>query len=195
MSETENQGFETVNDIAERPRNGQGDFARLGDLAALPCRRRRQIRFYLNMFGSFVCLSVIAASLLTVPHTWAANEYEDVLAYKYRGGVMQAIGGHMDAVTVIMRGKMHEDELALHTESIVDLAKLVPTIFPAGSDVAKSEALSAIWEEPDRFSEAVERFIDASGTLHQAVQSQTGVRNAFAALGKTCKSCHDSFRE
>ena len=108
---------------------------------------------------------------------------------------MQAIGGHMGAVTVIMRAKSHQDDLALHAKSIADLAKLVPGIFPGGSAVTKSEALSAIWEEPDRFSEAVERLIDASDALHQAVQTQTGVRSAFSDLGRTCDNCHDKFRE
>ncbi len=144
------------------------------------------------MYRLFVYLSVFTVSIVTPPLTWAD---EDDLSYKYRGAVMQAIGGHMTAVTVIMRGKMYEDELAVHTESIANLAKLVPTIFPAGSDVAKSEALSKIWEEPDSFSKVVERFIDASDKLHQAVQTQTGIRDAFAELGKTCKSCHDNFRE
>ena len=81
------------------------------------------------MFRSFVCLFLIAASFVALPRTWAEDSREAVFAYKYRDTVMQAIGGHMGAVTVIMRAKSHQDDLALHAKSIADLAKLVPAIF------------------------------------------------------------------
>lgn len=195
MSEAEKQEFETdLDDVVK------DDVVKENDVAVLAERRKRHVWFGPNtsrslMLRSFVGLFLIAASFVALPHTWAEDSREGVLAYKYRDTVMQAIGGHMGAVTVIMRAKSHQDDLALHAKSIADLAKLVPAIFPAGSAVTRSEALSAIWEEPDRFSEAVERLIAASDALHQAVQTETGVRNAFTDLGRTCESCHDKFRE
>ncbi|WP_272986880.1 MULTISPECIES: c-type cytochrome [Hyphomonas] len=72
--------------------------------------------------------------------------------------------------------------------------------FPAGTGPdsgVKTDALPAIWEQPDLFTEKLSDFQMAAGGL--ATAAETGdlaaIGAAFATTGGTCKSCHETFRE
>lgn len=71
--------------------------------------------------------------------------------------------------------------------------------FPAGTGPdsgVKTDALPAIWEQPDLFTEKLSDFQMAAGAL--ATAAETGdlavIAPAFATTGGTCKSCHEKFR-
>ena len=115
--------------------------------------------------------------------------------YKYREGVMQAIGGHMGAITTIVRRDIHRERLALHARSMVELATIAPLVFPAGSNVGASEALPAIWEDAEAFQLALEEFEASAVAFDQAVASGDDLRTPFRRLGQSCKNCHDDYRE
>lgn len=129
--------------------------------------------------------------ILIVPPASADGEAE----YKYREGVMKAIGGHMSSIGAILRGQVHSENLALHAESMAKLAAIASNLFPEGSDVGKSEALPAIWEKPDEFERAMDDFVNAANGFAGAATSGSGVPQALRRLGGTCKGCHDDFRE
>lgn len=72
--------------------------------------------------------------------------------------------------------------------------------FPAGSgpqDGVDTEALAAIWRQPDEFGKAATRLTEAAAALNTAAQSGdlAAVRGAVPPLGGACKNCHDRFRE
>jgi len=72
--------------------------------------------------------------------------------------------------------------------------------FPAGTgpaDGLKTEALPAIWEQPDLFAEKIANFRAASDTLATTAAGGdiAAIGEAFKNTGGTCKSCHDTFRE
>ncbi len=117
--------------------------------------------------------------------------------YKYREGVMRTVGGHMSSMVAILRGRVHMDDLAFHARGMADMARIVPRVFPEGSGVAKSEALPDIWEKPDEFRQAVDRFVKAANGMSEAAGSgdMSAIGPAIDALGKSCKNCHDHFRE
>ncbi len=115
--------------------------------------------------------------------------------YKYREGVMQAIGGHMGAITTIVRRDIHRERLALHARSMVELASIAPLVFPAGSNIGASEALPAIWEDAEAFQVALEEFEASAIAFEQAAASTDDLRTAFRRLGQSCKTCHDDYRE
>lgn len=108
---------------------------------------------------------------------------------------MQAIGGHMGAITTIVRRNIHSERLAFHAQSLAELAKLAPALFPAGSDVGASEALPAIWEDEDAFARALEAFEEAASDFQRTIAAGDDVRAAFRQLGQSCKRCHDDYRE
>ncbi|WP_425409703.1 c-type cytochrome [Hyphococcus sp.] len=60
-----------------------------------------------------------------------------------------------------------------------------------------TDALAAIWEQPDEFAAAVARFETAASGLNAAAQSgdTASIGAAVQEIGGACKNCHDSFRE
>jgi cytochrome c556 len=134
-------------------------------------------------------IAVVFTALVTP--VFADGEAE----YKYREGVMKAIGGHMSSISAIMRGQTHTDNLAVHAQSIAALSEIAATVFPEGSDVAKSEALAAVWKNPAEFRQATEKFISAAKSFSEAAVSGENVGQALRGLGQSCKGCHDDFRE
>ncbi|MEJ5977207.1 cytochrome c [Novosphingobium sp. PS1R-30] len=94
------------------------------------------------------------------------------------------------------------DLAAIKTQAtkINGFAPQVKDWFPAGSspkDGVKTDALAAIWEQPDEFGKAAARFAEAAAALDAAAASGdlAAVRGATGPLGAACKSCHERFRE
>ena len=116
---------------------------------------------------------------------------------KYRESVMKAIGGHMGAMANSLKGQVFTENLALHATAMSTLADIAPTLFPEGSSTDKSEALPAIWEQPDQFKTRMDAFVNAAKAMDTAVAG--GDMRAMGAglqdLGKSCKGCHDDFRK
>ena len=71
--------------------------------------------------------------------------------------------------------------------------------FPKGSgpEAGKTAALPEIWTKPEDFKAAQKAFSDAAPKLLAAANSGDieAVRTNFAAVGKTCKGCHEPFRK
>lgn len=139
--------------------------------------------------------SIVAVvfTMLVCPMVLADGEAE----FKYRQGVMRTVGGHMSSLSSILRGQVHLDNLGFHAKGMADLAKIVPNVFPEGSGVSKSEALPEIWENPDDFKAAVDKFVKAANGISAAANDgdKAGIGPAMKALGQACKGCHDNFRE
>jgi len=113
---------------------------------------------------------------------------------EYREHTMEAIGGHMQAAVNILKGEVsHTDHLPIHARALAELSTIAPTLFPAGSG-EDSDALPAIWEDPDDFAERLDAFKTAAAGLDAAVKSGDGVGPAFQKLGQACKGCHDNYR-
>jgi cytochrome c556 len=66
--------------------------------------------------------------------------------------------------------------------------------FPAGSQ--NRDTKPEIWSKPADFKQAVNHFTDATGKLEQvAAAGDLGqIRAQLNLVQKTCKACHDSFR-
>ncbi|HEY6864488.1 MAG TPA: cytochrome c [Burkholderiales bacterium] len=62
---------------------------------------------------------------------------------------------------------------------------------------AKTAALPAIWNEPDKFKQAQERLQSEVSKLVQVSQSgdEAAVKAQLGATGKACGGCHENFRE
>lgn len=82
---------------------------------------------------------------------------------------------------------------------IEQLASKAPTWFPAGTgpDVGKTEAKAEIWQQPKQFAAGMKDFQAAATAFNKVAQGNdlTKIKAAHANLGKTCKGCHDRFRE
>lgn len=76
-------------------------------------------------------------------------------------------------------------------------AKALPGAFPAGSNVAPTEALPLVWSDRAGFETAAAAYQSATAKL--AAAAQAGDMAAFKAAveetGKSCGGCHDKYRK
>ena len=94
-----------------------------------------------------------------------------------------------------MRNNVQAENTLTHARAMSDLAGILPDVFPKGSDVMKSETLPAVWEEPEKFKEATDGFIALTAEFLQAVEKDGDIPGTFRNLQKSCKGCHDKYRE
>jgi cytochrome c556 len=139
----------------------------------------------------FVFLSLLAT---------AVAETKPENAIKYRHAVMEAMGGHMEALALIAFNLVQTTDdkiLENHAESLANLSDELLMIFPEGSGVGETEALPKIWAEPEKFTESVEAAVQAIAILEDAVESgdRKAITGAFRKAGEGCKGCHENFRE
>lgn len=78
------------------------------------------------------------------------------------------------------------------------LARKASGWFPAGTgpDVGKTGAKAEIWQKPEDFAAKVKAFQLAANNLNTAARggNAAAIAAAHGELGKSCKSCHDSYR-
>lgn len=123
-----------------------------------------------------------------------------VTLMKERHENFEKIGDAMKVVSRELKGDNPDlPQLRQNADVIATLAPQVPSWFPPGSgpDVGKTEAKAAIWEKPEDFAAKARAFSEAA-TAFQAAARGTDVaamRTAQGNLGKTCKACHDLYRE
>ena len=139
--------------------------------------------------------ALIASALLAIP-AYADEDHSEEKWHKYREAVMDVLKGHISAMSVVLfEGLEDTGHLQSHADGLAEAATEVGKIFPAGSGQG-TDALPAIWEEPDKFAAAVARFKDSSRSLSEAIASgdRPSIAAAFKRTGDSCKGCHESFR-
>jgi len=129
----------------------------------------------------------------------AAQAVEAEDAIKYRQGVFSAVKWHFGTMGEVVKGKQdyNADDFARRAEIVAQLSKLPLEGFVAGSYTGDTDALPAIEENREKFEAGMSMFAEKADAL--AVAAKTGdmdqIRPAFGEVGKTCKGCHDNFKE
>ena len=109
--------------------------------------------------------------------------------FKENKKAMKAIKGNLTGDTAIIAQK---------ASGIEAWAKDMVNFFPKGSTQPPSEALPAIWKEFDRFTDLARANEKAAANLKNLAQSgadTSALSGAFRSLGKTCKDCHNDYKE
>ena len=147
---------------------------------------------YLAIVG-VLAVAGIAATLGAVG---ASEESAGII--KYRQAVMSAQGGHMSALARVVQGEADfAADIPAHARALSDLSTMVIPTFPEGSlEGAETDALPVIWEDWDDFTVAADALETASEDLVAAAEGgdMTAIAAAFGEVGRTCRSCHDTFR-
>jgi len=119
-------------------------------------------------------------------------------AYEYRESVMTALKGHAGAISRQVRGLAGDpDHVGSHAKAIAGIGSELHTVFAEGSNIEGSEAMQEIWDEPEKFAEALANAEKAMAALGEVADGGDieAIGNAFMNVGEACKGCHDSFRE
>ena len=82
---------------------------------------------------------------------------------------------------------------------IANLAPQIPSWFPPGTgpDAGRTDAKAEIWQKPADFTAKSTAFTAAARAFNTAAQGTNlaAIRAAHGTMGKTCKACHDLYRE
>jgi cytochrome c556 len=147
--------------------------------------------------GLMLIAAVVTAAPLSV---LLADDHNATGIYKVRHDEYHKLG---DAFKTI-RDQSKTD--APDTAAIKSAAQVVHDAsvnqfkwFPAGSGPkpgVKTRAKEEIWSKPQDFEAAQKLFAEQATKLNTVAASgdSAAVRTQFAATGKACKNCHDTFR-
>ncbi len=145
-------------------------------------------------FLTAVTASVAACAVSLV--AFAEPSAED--AQKYRVSIMTTLKGHIGAASMIVRGLVEDDgHLLAHAEGLKNGVAELHRVFQEGSAVGESEALPAIWEQPEKFAAALENSEMATTEFVKVVAAggdRAAAGAAFRNVGMSCSGCHDDFR-
>ncbi len=142
--------------------------------------------------GSFI---VVATTLGLSMQVVADTTPED--AKDYRTSIMTSLRGHIGATSMTVRGLVDDHgQLSSHAAGMANAVAELKYIFPEGSAVEDSEALPAIWEQPEKFAAAIKKAEEATAAFKEVVAGgdKTAIGGAFRDVGMACRGCHDDFR-
>lgn len=134
---------------------------------------------------------------LALGMTLAGSVWANEAAVKYRQNQMAALGGHMGSIVALVKGEVpFSDQLAAHAQGLEMTSKFTKSVFEQKATGRKSASKPAVWEEWDRFAADADKLSAAAEQLAQAAAAgdQSAVRKFVAEVGKTCKGCHDRFK-
>ena len=146
--------------------------------------------------------TLAAALALTALSTLAAahSEHGHSKAIDFRNSLMTILKWNMGPMGKMVKGEMPYDEAAFtrHAQDLATTAHLdLPAGFPEGSEEGDTDARIDIWMDWEGFMEKYEALKKASAELARtaATGSMEAIKPKFVDLGKTCKSCHDAFKD
>ena len=142
-------------------------------------------------------LTIFAAAMtITLPAAAQFAKPED--AIKYRQSVMTVMATHFGRIGAVVQGKVPYDAKATADNAAIvySMSKLPFTAFVDGSDKG-SKAKPEIWKEMDKFQAGAKDLQEQAAKLDAAAKSGNldAVKAAFGDTGKTCKACHDNFKD
>lgn len=138
--------------------------------------------------------ALMIAFALTTTAT-AAPTAEDTI--KYRNAVMEEMAAHMSALTLILFDKVDGAQFTQgHVDALARAGTEIGNLFPEVSKDGDTDALSLIWDNPEKFAEAVGKASSALADFQAAAASgdRGATLGAFAEAGKACKACHEIYR-
>lgn len=145
-----------------------------------------------------VVAAAVAAALGAAAGAALAQVKPDVLV-KQRQSAMTLIGKYFGPLGGMAQGKVPFDaKIVQRNAAYLDALSEMPWDgFDPSTKNEKSRALPAIWEQPDKVKEAIQRFQSEVDKLQQVAKSgdENAIKSQIGAVGKACANCHDNFRQ
>ncbi len=139
-----------------------------------------------------VSRAVLAIAALAISVT--AVIAQDVIAE--RKALMKRSDEQVRIGTAMIKGEQPFDlEKAQAIFSVfAEKAAKLPSLFPASSKTGDTRALPDIWNEPQEWKAAIEKFAADVKAAQAATKDAQSFKMAFARVGKNCVECHEEFR-
>jgi cytochrome c556 len=146
------------------------------------------------------CAFSVALAALAAMQPAVAQFAKPEDAIEYRQSVMTVMGTHFGRLGAMVQGKVPFDAKAAQANAnIVLVMSMLPfSAFGPGTDLGHdTKAKPDVWKDPAKFQAAGKDMQDQVVKLDAA--AKTGnldlIKAAFGDTAKTCKGCHDNFRE
>lgn len=134
-------------------------------------------------------------SLIAVGLSPARADGPDVIAIRQSG--YDLVNAAMAAMKTGIASGQDVKNLADTAEAVEDWSKLIPSLFPPGSDHGgETKAKPEIWTDRAGFEKAALNFTTEAGKLTALAKAgdSAGFAAQFQTTGKSCSACHRSYR-
>jgi cytochrome c556 len=139
----------------------------------------------------------VAVSALSAPAFAQFQKPED--AIKYRKSAFTVMAAHFGRIGAMASDKAPYDaKAAADNAAVVEaMSKLPWAGFGPGTDKGDTKAKSEVWSDAAGFKKASDDMMVAVAQLNTAAKSNNldALKTAFGGAAKTCKACHDNYRE
>ncbi|GLK71147.1 cytochrome c [Ancylobacter dichloromethanicus] len=140
--------------------------------------------------------AALAAGILTVVAATAVMAQADVV--KERQTLLKQFGDLTKPVGGMLRGSTPFDLATVQAalDAYVKNAKVLPTLFPEGSDSdPDTEALPAIWTNKADFDARFAKLGTDAAAARAAITDEASFKANFPAVVRNCGGCHDNYRQ
>ena len=154
----------------------------------------------MNRHLSSLAIAAIALAGMATALPAAAQFAKPEDAIKYRQSVMFVMSTHFGRIGAVVQGKAPFDPKTTidNADLVMTMSKLPFVAFIEGTDKGgNTKAKPEIWKEMDKFQAGGKDMQEAVVKLDAAAKSGNldAIKAAFGDAGKTCKACHDNYRE
>ena len=144
-------------------------------------------------------IKLTAVSMLPLIFFYGTSSFADSHGIiKYRQNVMKSTAGHMGAIVDILKNRLPlEAHIVDHAHSMLQISRMILSMFPEGSGKGRTRAKQAIWKNWSEFESAANDFERESAKLSKVAESgdMEAIAKQVRATGKTCSGCHRNFRK
>lgn len=129
----------------------------------------------------------------------AAADIKPFEAVEYRKGIFKAVKWHFGAMGDMVKGKAEFDseDFARRADLLAALSQMPWEGFRPGTYASATSALPVIEDEWEDFTAAGDAFSEKAAALAVAAtgDDMKAIKSAFVATARTCKGCHDDFKD
>lgn len=144
--------------------------------------------------------AAVAVTLGSLAGFAAAQAKPEVLVKQRQAG-MTLIGKYWGPIAGMASGKVspyNADVISRNATYLENLAQMPWDGFHESTkDEKNNKALPAIWSQKAKFDELAQRLQTETAKLGELARKkdEAGVKQQYAAVGKTCGACHEGFRQ
>jgi cytochrome c556 len=139
----------------------------------------------------------VAAMVSAVPAMAQFQKPED--ATKYRQGAFTVMAAHFGRLGAMANGRAPFDaKQAQDNAAVVEFMSKLPWAgFTPESQSVKTKAKAEVWSDKAKFDQGAEKMMAEVAKLNVAAKTGNldNLKAAFGEAAKTCKGCHDAFRD
>ena len=146
-------------------------------------------------------LTALAALLLAASAAQAQQAPKPEQLIKWRQSAYQVIAWNTGRVKANVDGTYNKDDVIRAANTIAAVASGgLPSLFPAGTESGKgwhdTSAKATLFSDAAGYGTAQANFAKEASELARTAQGGdvAAVKAQLAALQKTCKACHDDYR-